>query len=108
MVGIPDLNAREQKEPFLSMSDKEIIIASLRRVERRIRANRLFAELNLGITFFIAIPLLLKIWDLFAPMRGVTISIIGGLWVLLFAAFVVWRFVPRGNLRYPCRPCRSF
>src|SRR5689334_22587497 len=98
MVGVPVLNVREQKEPVLSMSDKEIIIASLRRVERRVRANRLFAELNLGITFFFAIPLLLKVWDLFAPMRGVTISIIGGLWVLLFGAFVVWRFMPRGTL----------
>jgi len=80
------------------MSDKEIIIASLRRIERRIRTNRLFAELNLGVAFFLAIPVLLKIWDLITPMRGVTISIIGGLWVLLFAAFVVWRFVPRGTL----------
>src|SRR6478672_3731060 len=99
MVGVPVLNARKEEEPVLSMSDKEIIIASLRRVERRIRSNRVLTELTLGTAFFLAIPLLLKIWDLFEPMRGSTISIIGGMWVLLFAGFVVWRFIPKGNLQ---------
>jgi hypothetical protein len=80
------------------MSDKEIIIASLRRAERRIRTNRLFTELNLGVLAFLAIPLLLKIWDLVEPMRGVTISIIGGIWLLLIAAFLVWRIAQRGTL----------
>ena len=81
------------------MSDKQIIIASLRRVERRIRTNRLFTELSLGATFFLAIPLLLKIWDLFEPMRGVTIGITGGLWILLFVAFVISRITQKGTLQ---------
>jgi hypothetical protein len=80
------------------MSDKEIIIDSLRRVERRTRTNRLFTELNLGSILFLAIPLLLKIWDLFEPLRGVTISTIGGLWVLLFVGFVIWRSSQKGSL----------
>jgi hypothetical protein len=80
------------------MSDKEIIIASLRRAERRIRTNRLFTELNLGVLAFLAIPLLLKIWNLVEPMRGITISIIGGIWLLLIAAFLVWRIAQRGTL----------
>src|SRR5215471_3428985 len=99
MVGVPDLNVRKEKEPVPSMSDKEIIIASLRRVERRIRANRLLTELNLGAAFFLAIPLLLKIWDLVEPLRGVTIGIIGGIWVLLLAAFGVWRLMQKGTLQ---------
>src|SRR5262245_39366201 len=98
MVGVPDLNVREEKEPVLSMSDKEIIIASLRRVERRTRTNRLFTELNLGAILFLAIPLILKIWDLFEPLSGVTISTIGGLWLLLFAGFVIWRITQKGSL----------
>src|SRR3989442_236346 len=98
MVGVLDRNVREEKEPVLSMSDKEIIIAALRRVERRIRTNRLFTELNLGAILFLAIPLLLKVWDLFQPLRGVTISIIVGIWVLLFAVFVVWRIIQKGTL----------
>jgi hypothetical protein len=98
MVGVLDLNAGKGKEPVLSMSDTEIIIAALRRVERRIRANRLFTELSLGATIFLAIPLLLKTWDLFQPLRGVTISIIVGIWVLLFAGFLVWRIAGKGTL----------
>src|SRR5262245_26849274 len=99
MVGVPDLNFTEEEEPVPSMSDKEIIIASLRRVERRIRANRLFTELNLGAAFFLSVPLLLKMWDLVEPLRGVTIGIIGGIWVLLFIAFAVWRLVQKGTLQ---------
>jgi hypothetical protein len=80
------------------MSEKEIIIASLRRVEQRTRSNRLWTELSLAATVFVALPLLLKIWDLFTPFRGVTITIIGGIWVLLFASYVVWRVSQKGTL----------
>lgn len=80
------------------MSDKEIIVASLRQVERRIRTNRLFTELNLGTILFLCVPLLLKIWDLFEPLRGVTITFIVGTWVLLFTAFVIWRIMQKGTL----------
>src|SRR5712691_6540672 len=98
MVGVPELNVRKEKEPIHSMSDKEIIIGSLRRVERRIRTNRLFNELTYGAALFLAIPVLLKIWDLFEPLRGVTVSIIVGIWVLLFTAFVAWRVIQKGTL----------
>src|SRR5215471_12614232 len=98
MVGVPDLNGRKEKEPLDSMSDKELIIGSLRRVERRLRTNRLLDELTIGSTLFVAIPLLLKIWDLFEPLQGATISIIVGSWVLLFSAYVIWRFTKRGTL----------
>ena len=81
------------------MSDKEIIITSLRRVERRIRTNRLFTELNVGATLFLAVPLLLKLWDLFEPLRAVTIGFIVGTWVLLFFSFVVWRIAQRGTIQ---------
>src|SRR5438876_6357897 len=81
------------------MSDKEIIIKSLERVERRIRTNRLLNELALGATFFLAFPLALKVWDLFDPLRGATIAFIAGIWILLFAAYVVWRSLYRATLR---------
>src|SRR5262249_16181959 len=98
MVGVPDLNVRKEKEPIHSMSDKEIIVASLKRIERRIRINRLLHELMLGAILFFAIPLLLKVWDLFNPLRGVTISIIVGIWVLLFSRYVAWRALQKGTL----------
>jgi hypothetical protein len=73
------------------MSDKEIIIKTLERIERRIRANRLFNELGLGAALFLAFPLVCKVWDLFDPFRASTITIIAGTWILLFAAYVAWR-----------------
>jgi hypothetical protein len=73
------------------MSDKEIIIRTLERIERRIRANRLFKELGLGATFFLAFPLACKVWDLLYPFRASTITLLAGTWILLFAAYVVWR-----------------
>src|SRR5919201_1225382 len=96
MVGVPKVNVR--KEPVHSMSDTDIIIRSLQRIERRIRTNRLFNELTLGATFFLTFPLALKIWDLFEPLRGSTISTIAGIWILLFAAYVVWRTLQRGTV----------
>src|SRR5215831_5392152 len=98
MVGVPDLNVRKEKEPIHSMSDKEIIVTSLKRIERRIRINRLLNELTLGAILFFAIPLLLKVWDLFDPLSGGTISIIVGIWILLFVACITWRALQRGTL----------
>ena len=72
------------------MSDKETIIRTLERIERRIRANRLFNELALGATFFLAFPVAWKIWDLFDPFRASTIAVVAGTWILLFAGYVVW------------------
>jgi hypothetical protein len=80
------------------MSDKEIIVSALERIDRRIRKNRLFTELSLAAIPFLAIPLLLKLWDLLVPMRGVTVSIVIGAWVVLFGAFVAWRLMQRGSL----------
>lgn len=73
------------------MSDKEIIIRTLERIERRIRVNRLSKELGLGATFFLAFPLVCKVWDLLDPFRAATITILAGTWILLFGAYVVWR-----------------
>src|SRR5207249_7280608 len=37
--------------------------------------------------------------DLFDPLRGATIGFIAGIWILLFAAYVVWRSLYRATLR---------
>jgi hypothetical protein len=98
MVGVPKVNVK--KEPDHSMSDKDIIIKSLERVERRIRTNRLFNELALGAALFLAFPLALKMWDLFDPFRAATITVIAGTWVLLFAVYVVWRSLRKATLNH--------
>ena len=72
------------------MSDKEIIIKALDRIERRIRANRILDELGLGTAFFLAFPLACKLWDIVDPFRASTIATIAGTWILLFAGYVVW------------------
>jgi hypothetical protein len=81
-----------------SMSDKDIIINSLERVERRIRTNRLFNELTFGTALFLAFPIVVKLWDLVSPIRGRTIAILGGLWAAVFIGYVVSRFLQKGTL----------
>ena len=80
------------------MSDQEIIISSLKRVERRIRTNRLFRELAMGATVFLAAPVLLKIWDLVSPIPGRTLTVLAGLWVVVFAAYIIWQIRERSAL----------
>jgi Ca-activated chloride channel family protein len=80
------------------MSDRDTIINWLERVERRIRANKLFQELTLGLTLFLTFPLALKIWDLFSPLRGRTITIVIALWIAAFAGYLVWRLLQKGTL----------
>ncbi len=80
------------------MSDTEIIIKSLEKIERRIRANRLIHQLTVGAVLFLAIPVALKIWDLIFPLRGITITVIGGIWLLLFVTYGIWRTIQKGTL----------
>jgi hypothetical protein len=80
------------------MSDREIIIRSLHRIERRLRANNLLRELAFGLSIFLAIPLALKLWDLLLPFRARTISVLLGIWLVAFVGFVLWRFRGKGSL----------
>src|SRR5579884_4278107 len=73
------------------MSDKELIIQSLERVERRIRLNRVLGELTFGIAIFLPVPVLFKLLDLFHPFRGLTVAIVLGLWLVALVAYLVWR-----------------
>jgi hypothetical protein len=82
------------------MSDQDIIIASLKRVERRIRTNRLFNELTFGITLFLAFPIALKLWDLVSPIRGRTVAILAGLWGVLFIGYIVSRVLQKDTLSH--------
>ena len=80
------------------MSDREIIIQLLRTVEWRIRANRLFHELTIGVSVVLAALILFKIWDLFSPLRGLTIGIVTAVLVVLFTAFAVLRIRHQGTM----------
>jgi hypothetical protein len=80
------------------MSDREIIIQLLRTVERRTRANRLFHELTAGLSIILAVLIVLKLWDLFSPLRGLTIGIGAAILGLIFIAFAASRIRVRGTL----------
>jgi len=80
------------------MSDREVILKLLRTVEWRIRANRLFHELALGFSVALAALIVFKIWDLFFPLRGLTVGIVAAVLVAAFAMFGVWRLRLRGTL----------
>src|SRR3990172_842162 len=80
------------------MSDQEIIISSLKRVERRIRTNRLLGELGMVAAAFLALPVILKIWDLLSPIPGRTLTALAGIWLVVFAAYVIWRVREHGTI----------
>ncbi len=80
------------------MSDREIIFQLLRSVEWRIRANRLFHELTVGLSVALATLILFKIWDLFSPLRGLTVGAFAAVLALLFVCFAIWRISRRETL----------
>src|SRR5262252_2197482 len=75
------------------MSDKEIIIKSLKRAERRVRANRLFKDLSVGFSLLLLFPLAFKIWDLFSPFRAITVTLVLLVWVSFIALYFAWRIL---------------
>lgn len=80
------------------MSDREIIIQLLRNVEWRMRANRLLHELALGLSIAFIFLIALKVWDLFSPLRAVTITFVIAACAFSYAGFVAWRVRKKGTL----------
>src|SRR5262245_28865561 len=82
------------------MSDKEIIIRSLHKIDRRIRGNRLLRELMLGLSIFLLVPVIFKVWDLFRPFRGVTVITVLGLWFIGVVVYFASKLSRRGSLAH--------
>jgi hypothetical protein len=80
------------------MSDREIIIKSLEKAERRLRTNRLFGDLTFSLSLFLLFPLVFKIWDLLSPFRGTTVAVVLGTWVTCLAFYSLWRTLQKGTL----------
>jgi hypothetical protein len=80
------------------MSDKELIIRSLEKLNRRIRVNRLLRNLTFGLCLFLVVPLLFKILDLLSPFRGITVAVVLGLWFVALIAYCLWRVAERTPL----------
>ena len=80
------------------MSDKELIIKSLQKADRRLRANRLLDELTWGLSILLFVPLVFKVWDLFRPFRGRTVVIFLAVWLAAVIAYAVWRMSQKTTL----------
>jgi hypothetical protein len=84
--------------PSSTHADREAILGLLRRVERRIRAHRLAHELTRAFCAALTIPIAFKVWDLFSPLSGVTVTTAIAVCLLAFGVFAMLRMFSRGNL----------
>ncbi len=80
------------------MSDREIIIKSLEKAERRLRTNRLFRDLTFSLSLFLLFPIAFKIWDLFSPLRGGTVAVVLLVWLSALALYSLWRTLQMSTL----------
>src|SRR5215510_12000238 len=80
------------------MSDREVIIKSLKKAERRVRTNRVLRDLSVAFSLFLLFPLAFKIWDLFSPFRGTTVTIVLFVWLSLLAVYSLMRILRIGTL----------
>jgi hypothetical protein len=76
------------------MSDNEIILQLLRRVEWRLRATRVLHHFMLAASVALAFIITLKIWDLFSPL-GSTFAIFGLATAVFLAGYSIWRLRER-------------
>jgi hypothetical protein len=80
------------------MSDRDLIIGLLQKVERRTRANRLYKNAATEISIALLIPVIFKLIDLFYPFRGRTVAFVLGIWGVAAVVFFAWRLRGREAL----------
>src|SRR5215471_5512430 len=80
------------------MSEKEVIIRLLEKVERRIRGNRIFGETAAGLSLALLAPVGFKLADLIHPFRGLTVAVFFALWAAATVVWVAWKIRGRETL----------
>jgi hypothetical protein len=80
------------------MSDNEIILRSLEKVEWRVRANRRFQDVSQGLVVFLLVPLVFKIFDLVYPFRARVVFPVLGTWFLVLIGYSIWLLGRKGTL----------
>jgi hypothetical protein len=80
------------------MSDKDLIIGLLEAAERRIRRNRNLQSAITLLALALVFPVVLKLIDLFFPLRGIIVAIVLGLWALATLVWIVMRMRGRDTL----------
>src|SRR5262245_45692750 len=80
------------------MSDKEVILRSLEKVERRIRTRQRFGDLSRGVALFLLFLLALKIADFALSFRGTVVFPVLGTWFLALTGYSIWLLCRKGTL----------
>jgi len=80
------------------MSDRELIIGLLKRVEQRRRANRFLKSSAAALTLSLLIPVSFKLVDLITPFRGRTVGIVLAVWAAASIGFILWKLRGRESL----------
>src|SRR5690242_14181956 len=77
------------------MSDTEIILQLLRRVEWRLRAASLLHDFMLAVSSVLGLVIALKVWDLFSPLGTATVVIFTLACIGIVAGYFLWRLRQR-------------
>src|SRR5438552_16687122 len=73
------------------MSDTEIILQLLRRVEWRLRTARLLHDFMLAVSIVLAMAVPLRAWDLFSSAGSTTTAVFSAACVGILIGYFVWR-----------------
>src|SRR4051812_28370814 len=79
------------------MSDNEIILQLLRRVEWRLRTARVLRDFMLAASVALAVISTLKVWDLFSPL-GSMFTLFCVIAAFVLAGYSLWRLRERTSL----------
>jgi len=77
------------------MSDTEIILQLLRRVEWRLRTARLLHDFMLAVSIALALTVGLKVWALFSPLGSTAIGVFSAASGAIMVGYLVWRLRQR-------------
>src|SRR5262245_4331360 len=80
------------------MSDREVIIALLKKVERRRRANRWLTSMAAGVSVSLLIPSAFQLLELSFPLRGRAVAWFLVAWAAGSSAYCIWRLRGRESL----------
>src|SRR5213593_388957 len=80
------------------MTDEEIIVQFLKKIEWRIRANQRLGEMTLAVWIALTFLTLIKIWDLVSPFRTSTIRFFIAACTLALFGYALWLLRKKGTL----------
>src|SRR2546427_4857526 len=74
------------------MSEAEVIVQFLKKIEWRIRANRRLREITLGVWIALTFLTLIKVWDLVSPFNASAIRFFVAAFAPVFFGYALWLF----------------